>query len=401
MKFPPEYILTPPEMLAARAERAAALVEELGLDGLLLTHVTDVFYLSGTAQQGLVRVDPNQAPTLYIRQSVERAAAESPLPVHKIAGLGQVGRDLLQDLPQNSRLGLTLDVMPAAQFLGWQKRLPGVELVDVSRPWLETREIKDDFELQMMSRAGRLAAELYAQVPSHARPGLSEAQVVGEFLRQGLARGMIDLIRDRGNYLSNFTWHLASGPQGALPSGLDAPFAGLGPAPAFPHGASLKPLVPGEPFILDVGVCLHGYLTDQTRTFCLGPAPEEVRRAHACLQAVQAALVQGLEPGAKSGELFARARQVADQHGMGEFFLGRPQHRIRFVGHGLGLELGTPPYLLENSPARVRARETYALELKIVLPQGPVGLENTFAVNQQGPPTLLSPIPDDLVEIPI
>jgi Xaa-Pro aminopeptidase len=39
------------------------------------------------------------------------------------------------------------------------------------------------------------------------------------------------------------------------------------------------------------------------------------------------------------------------------------------------------------------------LELKIVLDAGPVGLENTVAVNENGPPTILSPVANQLFEL--
>jgi Xaa-Pro aminopeptidase len=294
---------------------------------------------------------------------------------------------------------MCLDLLPARAYLDWQRRLPGVELADASALVQAQRAIKDDHEIGLMSQAGELAARVFAEIPRLLKPGVSEAWLAGQLQGLAMAGGHIDLLRTRGAFLDTYSWHVVSGPEGALPSTIDAASLGYGLSPAFPQGAGLKPLKPHEPIIVDFGICLAGYQTDQTRTYCLGGAPTRVRAAHECLQAVQGVILEMLKPGAISGEIFAAARETARAQGMAEGFLGRPGQRTRFCGHGLGLELGTPPYLLEGSRERVRARETYALELKIVLDEGPVGLENTVLVREDGPPVILSPIPDKLVEV--
>ena len=395
--FPSFYRLVPEAILQARWQRAAELLAELGLDGMLVTNAVDLYYLSGTSQQGALFLDRAGGPRLFVRRHPPRARAESPVPVEEVSGFGQVARAL--GLPPGTRLGLFLDLMPAREYLGWGRRLPGVELVDMAGPWLELKGVKDAFEIEAIGRAGRIALESYAQVPRLLTEGKSEAQLAGEILTYGMARGGMNLVNSRGGFMGNYNWHLVAGPPGGLPSTLDAAFGGLGPSPAFPQGASLRPIGRGEPVIVDVGWSVEGYMTDQTRTYCLGPAADELHRAHQCLEAVEAALLAELKPGAVSGRFYELAWEVAREHGMERWFLGRPGHRIRFVGHGVGQELGAPPYLLEGSRARVRAGEVYALELKIVLPAGPVGLENTVLVNPQGPPTILTPIPGRLQEV--
>ncbi len=397
--FPPSYGLLPAPVLQARAARAGRLCRRQGLAGLLLTYNTDVFYLSGTMQQGAVLVDEEGRAQVFMRRHQQRAQAESPLPVTPVGGYSQIAEIINDLLPRGARLGLTLDVMPAREYLGWEGRLPELEIVDASRPWLELKGIKDELELETMARAGRLTKEIYDELPNILAVGKSEAQAAGEFLALAMARGGLALMRARAPYMDLYAWHLVSGPEAAWPSAVDAPFSGQGLWPSFPQGASQKPLQPHQPIIVDVALCLEGYLTDQTRTYCLGAATPAMRRAHDCLKAVEETILERLKPGAVSGDIFAAAVETAERLGMGHAFLGRPGHRIRFVGHGVGLELGSPPYLLQGSQEVVQAGQVYALELKMVLEEGPVGLENTVAVNQQGPPTLLTPIPNQLFEL--
>ncbi|MCF8042203.1 MAG: Xaa-Pro peptidase family protein [Desulfarculaceae bacterium] len=400
-EFPPWYHLTPLEVLAPRAERMAAMCAEQGLGGVLLTDAYDVFYASGTSQQGLVLIPAKGEPLVLMRRYAERAAAESPWPVTPISGLTQAADFLLAALPQDSRLGLTLDVMPAVDYLGWQKRLPGLKLRDATKPWLGLKAVKDAWELERMAEAGKLAASIYAALPGLIKPGRSEAELAGTMQRLAIAGGSIDHLRSRHAYHQTYSWHIASGPEGNLPSAMDAPFNGWGLSPAFPLGASHRRFSAGDPINVDFGVSLNGYQTDQTRTYVLGPAPKEVRQAHACLEEIEAALIQGLVPGAVSGELFSLSLDIAARHGLSDSFLGRPGHKIRFAAHGVGQELGCPPYILESSQAVVRQGETYALELKMLTPQGPVGLESTVAVRPSGPALNLTPAPSVLCEIPL
>lgn len=395
--FPPHYRLVPAEFITARLERAGRLCREQGLDGLLFTHAVDIFYLSGTMQQGAVFVDQRGRARLFLRRNVERGRAESPLEVEAVGGFSDIARELAPG--PGSRLGLTLDVMPAREYLGWVKRLAGAELIDASGPWQDLKAVKDAWELEALARAGSIAVRAYGELPKLLKPGVSEAWVAGMVLARAMELGGMDIVRSRSPYMDNFTWHLVGGPEGAAPSAIDAPFGGMGPSPAFPQGASLMPLRPGQPIIVDLGMCYDGYITDQTRTYCLGRAPAEVRRAHECLEAVEATLMERLVPGAVSGDLFEAAVEVARRMGMEYAFLGRPEQRIKYAAHGVGLELGVAPYLLQGSDKLVRAHEVYALELKMVLDIGPVGLENTVAVNPQGPPTCLTPIPGELTEL--
>ncbi len=400
-RFPPWYRLTPLEVLAPRRERIAAMCAQEGLGGVLLTDAYDVFYASGTSQQGLVLIPAKGEPLVLMRRHAERAAAESPWPVTPISGLSQAADFLDAALPPGARLGLTLDVMPAADYLAWSQRLPGLELIDATRPWLRLKAVKDAWELERMAAAGQLGASIYAALPGLIKPGLSEAELAGEMQRLAMAGGSIDHLRSRHAYHQTYSWHIASGPEGNLPSAMDAPFNGWGLSPAFPLGASHRRFSPGESINVDFGVSLDGYQTDQTRTYILGPAPAEVREAHACLVQIETALMDGLVPGAVSGELFRLASEIAAHWGLEGVFLGRPGHKIRFAAHGVGQELGCPPYILENSPAVVRENETYALELKMVTSLGPVGLESTVVVRSSGPALNLTPTPSVLTEIPL
>jgi len=73
--------------------------------------------------------------------------------------------------------------------------------------------------------------------------------------------------------------------------------------------------------------------------------------------------------------------------------------QTRFIGHGIGLELGEPPFLAQGQSYPLEQGMTFAVEPKIVFAgEGSVGVENTVAVTQEGC-EILTPIPMDIIEV--
>ena len=64
--------------------------------------------------------------------------------------------------------------------------------------------------------------------------------------------------------------------------------------------------------------------------------------------------------------------------------MGRGAGQVRYVGHGIGVELDELP-VLTGSDLELEAGMVFALEPKFVLPGvGAVGIENTWAVTGDG-----------------
>ena len=64
--------------------------------------------------------------------------------------------------------------------------------------------------------------------------------------------------------------------------------------------------------------------------------------------------------------------------------MGRGEGKVRFVGHGVGLELDELP-VLTTSDLELAEGMVFALEPKFVLPGlGAIGVENTWRVSGDG-----------------
>jgi Xaa-Pro aminopeptidase len=90
-------------------------------------------------------------------------------------------------------------------------------------------------------------------------------------------------------------------------------------------------------------------------------------------------------PGTPSGDLYTAAVEMAHQRGLGDNFMGVGDDRIRFIGHGVGLELDEFPFLAEGQQTELKAGMVVALEPKLIFPgKGVVGIENTHVVTPDG-----------------
>jgi Xaa-Pro aminopeptidase len=65
--------------------------------------------------------------------------------------------------------------------------------------------------------------------------------------------------------------------------------------------------------------------------------------------------------------------------------MGTGDQRIRFVGHGIGLELDEYPFIANGQEMALCEGMAIAMEPKLVFPgKGVVGLENTHIVGKDG-----------------
>ena len=91
------------------------------------------------------------------------------------------------------------------------------------------------------------------------------------------------------------------------------------------------------------------------------------------------------KPGVQSGEIYRQALERTRKLGYEDYFMDADNRRVRFVGHGIGLELDEFPFLAEGQDLELKPGMTIALEPKLVFPgKGVVGIENTHVVTENG-----------------
>jgi Xaa-Pro aminopeptidase len=146
----------------------------------------------------------------------------------------------------------------------------------------------------------------------------------------------------------------------------------------------------------------NGYHADNARAFFLGPArdlPDRARRAHEFCREALTRITERLRPGALASEVWREVSDWAVRSGEPQGFMGYGDNRVRFFGHGVGLELDELPVLAERADVELREGMLLAVEPKAFLEGiGPVGLENTYVVTDAGCESLCAAV-EDLVAV--
>lgn len=383
-----------------RLERFQHLLARNKVDGAVIVQRTDLYYLVGSDQNGLLWVPADGEPLFLVRKSFERALQDSMAGrVVAFTKLSQASEEIVrQERRSPSRIGLEMDVLPVNLYFSYKQLFPGAEIADISHLIRSVRMVKSDREIALVGKAAEIADELFRRVPEFLKESDTEIDLALRAEAFYRSHGHPGISPMRAFNVHNVYGHILAGASGAMPSASAGPTGGLGAGPFLSHGAGRGKIKPHEPVLFDYASNVEGYISDQTRIYSLGDLPEKFCHAHHVMIEVQQAVAKEGKPGARARDLYALALDVVRKAGLSAGFMGHPQP-VPFVGHGLGLELDEWPLIGRNSDHVLERGMVIALEPKVIFPgEGVVGVENTFVVTDHGMEKL-SRFPDDIVII--
>lgn len=385
-----EMLYTPKSEVDARIEIFQATLDQMGLDGALVIHHTNLFYLSGTSQSSHLFIPRKGKPILMVRKSFERACQESPIEeILDVKSLKQIPGLLQEKGFTLDNIGLELDVIPYNTWLMYKKVFSDTHFTDISDVLKRIRTIKSAFEIDLLQRACMVLDQVFAEVPSWLRQGMTEIELASQFEAGMRRRGYGGCSKMRAFNQDFFMGNVATGSSGAAPTYFDGPVGGCGLTPANnPHGAGWKVIGRNEVVYIDYTCVINGYTADGARMFVIGDVSEQLRQAHAASLAIQAGLVAMIKPGVLCEDVYAKSVELAGEQGLEFHFMGIGKDRVRFIGHGVGLELDEYPIFAKGVKMPLEAGMTFALEPKFVFADGAIGTENTYVLTNDGPRAL-------------
>jgi Xaa-Pro aminopeptidase len=378
---------TPQSEIQTRIAALQRVLAQKKIDGALILQRVDLFYFTGTIQQGSLYVPAAGEPLLMVNKVLARARAESALErIVPLASPKNIPGLLKQSgLPRPKRIGLELDVLPANLYLIYGEIFDGAAIADLSPDIRLLRALKSPYEIQLIREAAAYSDRVAACVPELLREGQTEIELAGRVEAEARRMGHQGIVRMRMWGSELFYGHLLAGPSGAVPSFLASPTGGAGVSPAVAQSAGFRPIKRHEPVLVDYVFAYRGYISDHARIFAIGRLPEELVQAHAAMLDLQARVKSMAKAGVPSGVIYEFGLNYAQEHGYGPHFMGVGKERIRFVGHGVGLELDEFPFLSAGQDLPLQAGMVIALEPKAIFPgKGVVGIENTHVVTQDG-----------------
>jgi Xaa-Pro aminopeptidase len=393
-----DNVSVPADELANRIVKLQKALAAREMDGALISQKTDLFYFGATSQQGWLYVPVAGKPILMIFKEFGRARQESPLDeIVSILSSKKIPEVLSKfgySLP--AVLGMELDVLPTNLYFQYCSIFKQTKIEDISFEIRWIRAVKSAFEVDKISAAAQLSDKVAAMVPELLEVGKTEVALAGELEGYARSLGHQGIVRMRMWGSELFYGHLLSGDGAAIPSYLASPTGGTGVSSVIGQGAGFRKIKSNEPVLVDYVFALDGYISDHARIFSIGRLPGELEAAHQAMLEIQDEIKSQAKPGTHTGELYELMVSLAEKKGYAENFMGVGDRRIRFTGHGVGLELDEFPFIAKGQHLALEAGMIIALEPKTIFPgKGVVGIENTHLVTENGLESL-SRFPDEI-----
>ena len=348
-------------MIADRLTRLRASLAHSQLDALLVTALPNIRYLTGfSGSNALVLVTAEEALLLtdfrYASQVKLEVAPEVRVVIEQMSLWTRLWKELRQ-LPRVQVVAFeTAHVthQDAARFVAdgsegaaWKWR-PALNLVEV------LRETKDDSELAHIRTAVEIAEHALARTLPQVRAGMTELAVAGILEYE---------MRLAGSERTAFETIVAAGARSALPHAR----------------ASAQVIATGDLLLFDFGATSGGYVSDITRTFIVGRAPDgRQQEIHDIVREANGSASAAVRAGMRGRDADALARDYIERRGFGAAF-------GHSTGHGIGLEIHEAPRLAKTAEAPLPPGSVVTIEPGIYIEDwGGVRIEDDVLVSTEG-----------------
>ncbi|MDA8435387.1 MAG: aminopeptidase P family protein [Actinomycetales bacterium] len=353
-----------------RRDRVRESFDDLGVDALLVSGLTNVRYLTGfSGSNGAVlvgrepRLDRLATDFRYLTQVAAECPGVEVVDVRSVvdglaayavsAGIGHVGFEAVH-----------LSVADHTRLAAEHRDL---DLVATTGAVEALRSVKDDDELDALAEACRLSDVALAALLPEIRVGMTERQI---------ARRLEWLMLEAGAEAISFDSIVATGPHSAIPH----------------HTPTDRAVERGDLLKIDFGARHAGYHADETRTFVVGADPEPWQRdLHDLVARAQRAGVEALGVGVDVRDVDHAARSLIAA-------AGHAEHFGHGLGHGVGLDIHEAPMIGYSATGILGDRTPVTVEPGVYLPgRGGVRIEDTLVVRTGGPVSLTTTTRDLLV----
>lgn len=233
-------------------------------------------------------------------------------------------RDLL-----GGRIGLDMQNVSVALMKEMERKMPNAKFVDAHDDFLALRMVKTPEEIKRLKGGVKGVERGHRAVRESLKEGLTELELAAI-----VKRAVIDSETDR------YIVHVCFGKEGAVVLA--------------PTKTRLKR---GDLVSVDICSWYENYAGDMNRVYSFGKPSEDVVDIHGALDRVNSKVIESIRPGMKASELYEiGAKTVGD--------VGLPMS-LEFIGHGVGLDVHEPPFLIPNDNTILQPNTVLVIEIVI------------------------------------
>ncbi|HEY3275264.1 MAG TPA: Xaa-Pro peptidase family protein [Syntrophorhabdaceae bacterium] len=351
-----------------RISRVVDILGEMDMDACVLRGMDNIFYLSGfRGSEGALVVTRGDVLLLtdfrYITHAAEVTKNVTILEIKpKIDILADICRKYdIRKLGFDS-LHTTYDT-----YFRWKESLKETELIPLAQRVENIRAIKEPVEIEAIRKAIGIGTAAFTETFEAIRPGKTEKQVAAE---------LEHAMRRHGADCPSFSTIVASGPRAALPH-------------AEPTDRELRE---GESVIIDFGVQVDGYCSDETCSFVIGETNGKIQEIFSIVRDAKDLGLASVRKGMPVRDLDMIVRGYIEEKGYGEFF----RHG---TGHGVGVAVHEAPAVSTQSEGLIEPHMVFTIEPGIYIPHlGGVRLEDMVLIEEDRT-TVLTKIRKDMLKI--
>lgn len=368
----------------SRVNKVKSFIEHSELDFLIITNIQNLYWLSGTAQYGVLLLSVGDEPILFIRRNYFKAQEETEINnIKELKKTSEIKDTLLKKTTSldGIKVGMELDSLPASFYLYYKEMLKGAEIKNIELELRKLRMIKDKEELKLYRKAAEIAQKTQERIPEILKPGIKEYEIAAEVVNEAMRNQSVHFSNVNSTFGENWLI-LASGENLWTPSYFPI-LSGEGLSRAIPYGYSDRKIYKGDIVMCDYAINYKGYHADHARTYFLDSYPEKFKERYLILKEIYEEIKNDyLKEGIMVSRIYNRMKELLDKEGLGKFFQGNGYY-YQGLGHGIGLELDEPPAIIPNNDIKLEENMMIALEPKIIIPEwGAIDLEDDFIIKK-------------------
>ena len=344
-------------MFASRIKDLKEELKKQKLDGVLISSVSNISYLSGysnfsvTEREAYIFVGENFSYIITDGRYSEAVRKQVPHLELFERGGGKSTEELFKK-HKIKTLGIEEDNLTIREHKNLKKNFKNLKHFNLSR------SIKTEDEINKIEKACELGDLAFKYILGKIKKGISEKELAFEIEW---------FIKKNGGELS-FPTIVAFGKNSSIPhhqTGNDV----LGP--------ELNSGRQGQIILVDMGVKLNNYCSDMTRTVFFGKPSEKQRQMYATVLTAQKKAAEFVRVGVKASDVDKTARKYIISKG----FPSIPHS----LGHGVGLEVHESPRLSSRGKDILKEGMVFSIEPGIYLGEaGGVRIEDLYVLEKNG-----------------
>jgi len=358
-----------PQERTERQEKARQLMQEKGIDAVVLMPGTSLRYFIGVdwwpSERMLAMVLPAKGKAFLVCPGFEEGRAQEQLGNSGLASGADI-RIWQEDESPYQRIGQGLhDLGLSSGTIGMEetvrfvfsdtiaKVVPQAKLVSATPVTAGCRMIKSAHEIALVRLACKATISVYEATFKSLQPGMKDSDI------QNLVGSGYERVGFPGDVI-----------------------VAIGENSGSPHGSTVPQSVrEGSIIMIDDGCEVEGYTSDITRTFVLGKPTDKMKTVFDVVHRAQSAALAAARPGAPCESVDAAARKVIIDAGFGPDY----KYFTHRVGHGMGMDIHEWPYLVRGNATPMQTNMMFSDEPGIYIPgEFGIRLEDDMHITENG-----------------